>query len=175
MVDAKEITVGCKVLIQVGTNQFEAEVFSIEDDDLFQTDGKDCGLQVVTAEQIVKILSAPDDDDRPNPAPVSEKGYVPRGPEKKAEAAPQKQKEKKKAAPEKSLSLINAAHKVLLEEGRAMSCPEMVKAVIAKGYWQKGTGKTPEMTLYAAILRELKTSSERFKRSEVGGKFCAGS
>lgn len=60
MVDASKITVGSKVLIQVGRHQFEAEVFSVEDEDLFQTDGKEGGLQVVTAEQIVKILSEPE-------------------------------------------------------------------------------------------------------------------
>lgn len=75
----------------------------------------------------------------------------------------------------KTLSLINAAHKVLQEEGRAMSCPEMVEAAIARGYWKTGAGKTPAQTLYASILREIKTSNERFRRSEVGGKFCAGS
>lgn len=179
MVKASEITVGCKVLIQVGSNQFEAEVFSIEDD-LFQTDGEQCGLQVVTEEQIVKILSEPEEDDKPNPAPASERGYVPKYPSlqetmRKTLDNPQKKKSQKKAAPEKPLSLVNAAHKILKEEGRAMSCPEMVEAAIAKGYWKQGAGKTPAQTLYAAILREIKTSNDRFKRSEVGGKFCAGS
>ncbi|MPM59039.1 hypothetical protein SDC9_105877 [bioreactor metagenome] len=51
----------------------------------------------------------------------------------------------------------------------------MVLAAIAKGYWKQGAGKTPAQTLYAAILREIKTSNDRFKRSDVGGKFCAGS
>lgn len=181
VVDASEITVGSKVLIQVGEHQFEAEVFSIEDEDLFQTDGEQGGLQVVTREQIVKILFEPESDDAPNPAPASERTYVPKYPPlaetmRKVLDEPQKAVPKKKSkTSEKPLSLINAAHKVLLEEKRAMSCPEMVLAATAKGYWKQGTGKTPAQTLYASILREMKSSNERFKRSEVGGKFCAGS
>lgn len=73
------------------------------------------------------------------------------------------------------MSLINAAHAVLVEAGRAMSCPEMVAEAIAKGYWEQSAGKTPAQTLYASILREIKSSNERFRRSDVNGKFRAGS
>jgi hypothetical protein len=68
------------------------------------------------------------------------------------------------------LSALDAAAKVLAEEGRAMSCPELIAAMAARGYWSSPNGKTPAATLYAAIAREIQTkaAAARFTRSEPG-------
>jgi hypothetical protein len=73
-------------------------------------------------------------------------------------------------APPKRLSAIDAAAKVLGEEAKAMTCPEMIAAMAAKGYWSSPGGKTPASTLYAAIMREVKTkiSESRFRKAERG-------
>jgi hypothetical protein len=42
-----------------------------------------------------------------------------------------------------------------------MNCREMVEAMQGKGYWQSPTGKTPEATLYASILRNIRKGNRR--------------
>ena len=72
-------------------------------------------------------------------------------------------------AKEKKLSALDAAAKVLAEEGRPMSCQELIDAMAAKGCWTSPGGKTPAATLYSAILRELtKGSASRFVKTERG-------
>ncbi len=72
---------------------------------------------------------------------------------------PRKAKAKKEAMPKKT-SCLDAAAKVLAEEGRPMTCQEMIEAMAAKGYWTSPGGKTPSATLYSAILRELTPMTE---------------
>jgi len=95
--------------------------------------------------------------------------------EKKKESAKPKAKTKKarEAKPTK-LSAVSAAARVLAEEGKAMTCPELIEAMAAKGYWKSPGGKTPAATLYSAILREITTKGKesRFTKAERG-KFAA--
>jgi hypothetical protein len=68
------------------------------------------------------------------------------------------------------LSALDAAVKVLGETRQAMSCPELIKAMAAKGYWSSPKGRTPAGTLYSAILRELHSKGEqaRFVKTQRG-------
>jgi len=70
----------------------------------------------------------------------------------------------------KKLSALDAAARVLSENGQAMNCQEMIEAMAAKGYWSSPGGKTPSATLYSSILRELKTkgADARFRKTERG-------
>ena len=70
----------------------------------------------------------------------------------------------------KKLSAIDAAAKVLGENGQPMNCKEMIEAMAAKKYWTSPGGKTPAATLYSAILREInaKGKEARFKKTERG-------
>jgi len=70
----------------------------------------------------------------------------------------------------KPLSALQAAARVLAETGRAMSCPELITAMAAKGYWKSPKGRTPHATLYASFLRELQTkgADARFLKTERG-------
>jgi len=83
------------------------------------------------------------------------------------QAKPNKAKKETKA---KKTSALDAAAKVLGEQGKPMNCQEMIDAMAAKGYWTSPGGKTPSATLYSAILRELKTkkSEARFRKTERG-------
>jgi hypothetical protein len=74
----------------------------------------------------------------------------------------------------KKLSAIDAAAKVLGDAGQPMNCQEMIEAMAKKGLWTSPGGKTPQATLYAAILRELKVKGKeaRFKKTERG-KFAS--
>ena len=86
-----------------------------------------------------------------------------------------KTKTKKVTEPKaKKTSALDAALRVLVETGQPMTCPEMITAMAAKGYWTSPGGKTPAATLYSAILRETQTKGDasRFVKTERG-KFAA--
>ena len=76
----------------------------------------------------------------------------------------------------KPLSLIRAAAIVLDVCDRPLSCKEIVEKAIETGAWTPRTGKTPANTLYAAILREIKTKGgdARFVKVERGKFALAG-
>ena len=54
------------------------------------------------------------------------------------------------------LSLLKAAAAVLKASEEALNTKRMVELAKEKGLWTPGAGKTPEQTLYSAILREMK-------------------
>ena len=103
-------------------------------------------------------------------APVETKDDAAEAP---AAAGNSKRKPKKAKTPKASdgrLSQLDAAVKVLGELGQPMSTKDMVETMGAKGYWSSPGGRTPEATLYSAILRELKNKGDesRFKKTERG-------
>jgi len=64
---------------------------------------------------------------------------------------------------------LDAAAKVLAEAKQPLSAKDMVERMLAKGLWTTN-GKTPEATIYAAIIREIaaKGKDARFKKVERG-------
>ena len=70
-------------------------------------------------------------------------------------------------------SALDAAARVLSENGQPMATKEMIGAMAEQGYWESPGGKTPHATLYAAILREIQQKGEqrRFRKVE-SGKFA---
>lgn len=105
-------------------------------------------------------------------APKAAKATTPE-PTPAAEPAKANGKRKAKATTEpkaKKPSALDAAAKVLGEAGAAMSCKEMIEAMAAKGLWSSPNGKTPDATLYAAILREItaKGKDARFYKADRG-------
>jgi hypothetical protein len=86
-------------------------------------------------------------------------------------AATAKRQQQATVAPkEKKVSALDAAARVLTEESRPMSCKELVGVMALKGYWTSPGGKTPDATLYSAILREIDTkgADARFVKTERG-------
>jgi len=70
------------------------------------------------------------------------------------------------------MSALDAAALVLAEAGQPMSCPELIAAMAAKGYWSSPKGKTPAATLYAALTREATTKGAASRFRKVGpGQF----
>ena len=69
----------------------------------------------------------------------------------------------------KRASGLDAAVKVLDEAGEPMSCKVMVEKMLAEKLWQT-KGKTPQSTIYAAIVREIaaKGDASRFKKTDRG-------
>ena len=87
-----------------------------------------------------------------------------------ADAKPAKTKKPAKEKVQSKLSALDAAAKVLAESGEPMTSKEMIDAMAAMGYWTSPGGKTPQGTLYAAILREVQTkgAEARFTKTERG-------
>jgi HB1/ASXL restriction endonuclease-like protein with HTH domain len=97
-------------------------------------------------------------------------GDKPANPKAKKEGKAKREPKAKKESKPKKLSALDAAARVLEEEGKPMGCKEMIEAMAAKGYWKSPGGKTPHATLYSAILRELseKGKDARFRKTERG-------
>jgi hypothetical protein len=76
----------------------------------------------------------------------------------------------KPAKAKTKLSALDAAAKVLEERGEPMGAAEMIEEMAAKRYWKSPGGKTPEATLYSALIREinLKGKDSRFKKTGPG-------
>ena len=74
------------------------------------------------------------------------------------------------AQPEKKLSLLSAALEVLKSDDAALTTKQMVEAAKARNLWTPGAGKTPEQTLYSAIMREIKAKGDasRFVKDARG-------
>lgn len=64
---------------------------------------------------------------------------------------------------------LDAAYRLLVEEGRPMTAIEMTKITIERGMWTPA-GKTPSNTMYAGIFNEIKKkgASARFIKVEKG-------
>lgn len=76
-------------------------------------------------------------------------------------------------APRK-MSLLTAAYAILRNSECALPVGEIYRRITASGLWSSPAGKTPQQTLYSAILRELgKGSASRFARGEIRGEFRA--
>ena len=71
---------------------------------------------------------------------------------------------------QKKTSALDAAAAVLADAKGPMTTKEMIEAMAAKKLWSSPGGKTPERTLYSAILREIATKGKeaRFKKTERG-------
>ncbi|MCC6228483.1 MAG: winged helix-turn-helix domain-containing protein [Phycisphaerales bacterium] len=100
---------------------------------------------------------------------ASAKGKKAKAP--KTPKAPKPAKEPKA----KRVSALDAAVQVLAASEVPMRAKEMIAAMEAKKLWTSPGGKTPEATLYAAIIREIaaKGTAARFKKHERG-VFVAG-
>ena len=73
----------------------------------------------------------------------------------------------------KKVSLVGAALEIL-GDGKPRTAAELAREAQERGLWQAGKGKTPSLTLYSAIVREIASSpNPRFRRAEGRGCFSA--
>ena len=70
---------------------------------------------------------------------------------------------------DRPMSGLDAAAKVLADARKPMHVGEIMGVIVKKGLW-KSNGRTPEATLYAAIIREIaaKGAESRFTKVERG-------
>ena len=84
-------------------------------------------------------------------------------------AKPKVAKAAKDAKPRRT-SALDAAAKVLASAKEPMRAKDLIEQMAAKGLWTSPGGKTPEATLYAAMIREIgkKGPQARFRKTERG-------
>ena len=150
------IRAGDRAFVKVGRNLVEVRV-----------DGKTEGGWNVTSRtgksMTVKTLLTSEGDtlaahEAEDPAPA------------KAEAKAKSAVPSSKAVPTKGLGLLSAAAAVLERSDAPMSVKAMIEAAKSDGLWTPGSGKTPEQTLYSAIIREIrdKGNASRFRKEGRG-------
>jgi len=158
---SKEYKAGDRAFTRVGRNLVEVRVKG-------KTDG---GWTVETRSG--RTLTVKNLEPRP--------GEAASAPAKAAKAKPAKvaPKTAKSAAPSakavtgKGLSLLNAAAAVLERSDEPMSVKAMIETAKDRGLWTPGSGKTPEQTLYSAIIREMKDKGDAARfRKEGRGRFA---
>ncbi len=89
---------------------------------------------------------------------------------KHAASSPAKKIAQTKAKTPKRVSLLDAAATVLQSAKQPMIAKAIVDAVVERGLWKPGAGKTPHATLYAAMTREIaaKGKDARFRKVDRG-------
>ncbi len=93
------------------------------------------------------------------------------------EAKPKKQRSEKKADDKpKKMSALDAAAEVLKDTKGPLNAKELIETMAARGLWSSPNGKTPEATLYAAMMREInsKGADARFLKVDRGQFAHAG-
>ena len=173
-----EFKVGDRAVAKVGRNEINVEILAVEgksylvrnnagkefhavrltalpnvDNGVGNTDTLATELKDVNGvDNIYPPATKPEvitEDDTPNPAP---------------ECAMQK--------PVKKRSLLDAAAEVLRLAKMPMNTREIIDAAIELKLWLPTGAKTPEQTLYGAIVRENKTKEQpRIVKSDIKGKF----
>jgi hypothetical protein len=81
-----------------------------------------------------------------------------------------------KAPKTKKVSALDAAAQVLAKAKQPMRAKELIEQMAAEGLWTSPGGKTPEATLYAAMIREIgkKGDESRFAKADRGAFVAAG-
>ena len=156
-----EFKVGDRAVAKVGRNEINVEILAVEEKSYLVRNnaGKEFHAVRLAALPDAKGVGNTDtlatepeeitEDDIPNPAP---------------ECATQK--------PEKKRSLLDAAVEVLRLAKMPMNTREIIEAAIELKLWQPTGAKTPEQTLYGAIVRENNTKEQpRIVKSDIKGKF----
>ena len=140
---ATQIQIGNRYEIQLGKNTTQVTVASLESGTWYcETDGGKI-LKVKDAARFVKEIKP---KEKKQPRAVAAPKIV------KPKDAPSTKRMGPK--PNGKMSVLDAAHKVLLEEGRPMKVLEIMETALARKYCMVG-GKTPFNTFNGGIRTEI--------------------
>ena len=152
---SRNIAAGTVATAKVGRNEVEVTVLE-ELESGWKVKSNGSGREFVVNDSSLYVPAAPvapatpavlEVDDGPNPAPES-------------------------IRPEKKLSLLEAAARILKQSPTPLNCREMVEQATAAGLWTPTGAKTPEQSLYGAIFREINgKENPRFRKRAEKGKF----
>lgn len=90
-----------------------------------------------------------------------------------AAAAPKKPRAPRAPRDPGKLSCVDAAYRVLSETPGviSMDCKQLITAMAEQGLWSSPNGKTPDATLYSALIRSIAKGDGRFVK--IGKLFSA--
>ena len=171
------ITVGTVAIVKVGRNEVEVTVTEVTATGWkvkSQTTGREFEvrrIERIVTEPVEETEAAAPEVAEPETAPAAaaapETETAEPEPEEEDNAVTPAPESGSGPRPEKKLSLLNAAAKVLAACRAPMNCKEMIAKAVEMGLWTPTGAKTPEQTLYSGIFREIKSTEEpRFKKSE---------
>jgi len=138
-------------------------------------------VRIKTARRLRERLGGPKTDDggAQGAAGAKKSGHKTKGAKGKKKAAGAKSgaagkgksaaSSKKASAKKAPMSGLDAAARVLEEAGEPLNCKAIVERAFEKGYWASD-GKTPQATIYSAIIREIgnKGKDARFRKVDRG-------
>ena len=161
MCDTSNITVGTIVMVKVGRNEVEVVVTEITTNGWkVKKVGSDREFIVSRIERVIAEPGAP------GTIPATEPETESAVPEVEEEVDTPNPAPESGGSPEKKLSLLNAAIKVLQESEAPLNTKEIIAKVIASDLWSPNGAKTPEQSLYSAFFREIKEKeTPRVRRS----------
>ena len=162
------ITVGTVAIVKVGRNEVEVTVTEVTATGWkvkSQTTGREFEVR-----RIERIVTEPaEETEAAEPETAAPETAAPAEPETEEDEANTVNPAPESGSgprPEKKLSLLNAAAKVLAACRTPMNCKEIIAKAVEMGLWTPTGAKTPEQTLYSGIFREIKTTEEpRFRKS----------
>jgi hypothetical protein len=130
----------------------------------------DVGLSAAESGGVVLAKAGSPRPPRGDKAPTKGKGAKAAKSSKKKRVAPAKREPKPRKRADGKMSGLDAAAKVLSESKEPMRVADIVEKARAKGYWESKAGKTPEATIYAAVIREIrdKGAGSRFVKKDRG-------
>ena len=166
---SQEIQVGAAYTLQVGRNAVPVTVTGeIEDGGWLVETHTGRTMTVRSAERFVARVgepAAPEAADMPATEPEAEPTAD------GAESGDTSAQGADTEATGQTMGLLDAAVHLLGRADRPMQCKDLVEQAREQGLWApKRGGKTPDRTLYAAILREITTKGDaaRFRKVERG-------
>ena len=165
---ASKVTVGASYTCQVGRNEVVVRIVAAEDNGWRAETHTGRAMTIRDPERLRARVDAP----VPAVEPQREQAAQPAP--ARTEAAQRRSAEGAPPTDGKRLSLLDAAARILKAHGEPMTSGDIVREAVEGGVWtpRKG-GKTPDRTLYAAMLREIaaKGSTSRFQKT-ARGKFA---
>ena len=150
---AKSIITGSIYHITLGRNEVQGEVIEVTENGW--------NVRLLASDKVVKVNKA--DRFIRKARTIAITGDTPKAKGKKAKAATPKQ-------PKEGMSALDAAHKVLVKIGTALTVRQITELIQEKGYCPNLKGATPHLTISSAIQREVKGkgSESRFYKDGKG-------
>ena len=166
---SEEIRIGAAYTCQVGRNTVRVTVTEVvENGGWIVKTHTGRTMTIRSAERFIAPADAPEATE--TPAPPAETPQA----EPSPSSAPERDSGEQGADTGEAggtMSLLDAAVHLLGQADGPMQCRDMVERARESGLWApKRGGKTPDRTLYAAILREInaKGDASRFRKTERG-------
>lgn len=151
-----DVKIGVTYQVKVASNLVPVKIVRTHDSGGWEGTSVKTGktIRMKTVQRLRRQLA-----DAPRPTKEPAKATIDAKAETKRDTGERGEKGAKRET--KPMSLLDAAaHLLPLGTGDPMRCKDIVDLAVERGLWTPGNGRTPATTLYASILREIKTKGE---------------